>query len=305
MTVDRLAICLTVAMLVPMPPVALEQVEVLVTRSDGRPVEGLQAGDFVVRAGNVRLPILAFERAPLPTTGILLVDASASVRLWQAFLDSVRRDFLPGLEVSDELMPAAFAEHVRLGETFSSTPDIIERDLRQMLTTAGDQPSRIWDAIDAAVGVLSAKPGHRVIFLVTDGRASGNVEGLDAVAARAVKERVAICTIALAPLVQSRTKAGLSSTDPNQFLAWLSAVTGGVYINDVNGLVTVQPSKGLDGLLRSMRPARIGGALAHAYAAMRSRYVIGFDREGIDHDAPLIVGVTQKSLRVHARQWLR
>jgi len=295
-----LAACATAGVLALPLKTGEERAQVLVTTHDGRPVEGLQRHDFVVRADDVPLRILSLSPPPLPTSAILLVDASVSTSLWHAFLESIRRDFLAAVGPEDEIMAGGFAEHVRLGGTFSSDPAVIQRELRHVLSTAGMQPSRVWDAVDAAITALSARHRHRVVLLVTDGHASGNVTGIDDVAARAVKEDVTICTIGLAPMTPAASTApALTSTDPNHFLMWLSAVTGGVYVN-------AAASFPLQDRLAGVRAPRIGEALATVLRSMRSRYVVAFDRAPVADNGPaLVFGVAREDVRVHARQRLR
>ncbi len=99
--------------------------------------------------------------------------------------------------------------------------------------------SAVWDAVDAAITSVAAQPGRRAVIVITDGRSSGNVHGLNEVIFRAVAADVPVFFVGEAQEEAIRQgEAGWAIVRPAAFLQSMAQLTGGAYA-DVFG-----PEKG-------------------------------------------------------------
>jgi hypothetical protein len=139
-----------------------------------------------------------------------------------AFADDVR----PG----DRVAFGTVAERLVLRPGWSSDQKsflaVSERAMRDADDAKRDGPSPIWDAVDVAVSLLADQPRPRAIVLVTDGKASGNTVGTEAVARRAVAAGVTVNI-----LLELDSEADFE-TSPAAPARKLSVATGGVFEAD-------------------------------------------------------------------------
>jgi hypothetical protein len=94
-------------------------------------------------------------------------------------------------------------------------------------------PSPIWDAMSRAAASLAARDGDRIVLLITDGRATGNVLGVDDALkdALAAGVRVFVFDVHDASDMNARNRRILDDPDgPNRDLRRIAVNTNGEYI---------------------------------------------------------------------------
>lgn len=123
---------------------------------------------------------VAAERCGTGWSLVVLFDVSASMGLGpresEALLAAVRVALVTRQTSEEHIRVGVFASEVRLSARCGKPEDAI-RVLQEALTGDGAGtygPSRLWDAVEEASGVVAAEPGHRVVVVVSDGRATGN-----------------------------------------------------------------------------------------------------------------------------------
>ena len=228
-------------------------VDAVVEASDGRPVSDLRQEDFDVLVDGQPRPIQIVERDRRSLSVVLLVDVTNSVTGagMRAFgltrtqsnafgtsvsdLKKAAEGFLGSLGPGDRARIGAVCSQVSLSPAFTS-------DARQMVKAAGrvldrsqierSGPSRIWDAIDAAVGALEKETGRRTIVLFTDGRASGNVVDIAEVADHAVAAGVSVNIVAPFEPLTILQDTGAIVVRPDVPLRALADLTGGVFLTE-------------------------------------------------------------------------
>jgi VWFA-related protein len=141
-------------------------VDLLVTR-DGRPIEGLTAGDFTVRDAGVPQKVEMVVTGSLPVRLLLALDASASVR-GEALelLKQAAKAAVESLRASDEAAVLTFAHNVSLAGGWTSDRAELAKAI-DAVTARGS--TALADAAFTALG-LAPKAGTRtLILLFTDG----------------------------------------------------------------------------------------------------------------------------------------
>jgi Ca-activated chloride channel family protein len=156
--------------------VELRQLYVRVERA-GAAVLDLERGDFTVLDGGAPQRLVAFARGDAPFTAALLLDASTSMRddRLAAALDGGRA-FVRGLERQDEAKLLLFADRLLVETPFTSVPSVLALPLggigarRESLRAyeAGGGTA-VQDALYLALKRLEARPGRRVVVLLSDG----------------------------------------------------------------------------------------------------------------------------------------
>jgi hypothetical protein len=85
-------------------------------------------------------------------------------------------------------------------------------------------PSPIWDSLDGAVTTLAPAAGRHAILLLSDGKSSGNMRGLNEVIAHAREAGVSISAVVEGESSPGGAQAGL---DPADLIAKIAKATGG------------------------------------------------------------------------------
>lgn len=156
--------------------------------------------------------------AQQPRRGSLIVmfDVSASMRLGERetepFLAAVRDGLLARLTPADRVLTGAFASEIRLVSSDQEPTNQNQLDgLRQAVTGEPGWrygPSRLWDAVTAAVARVANAPLPRVVVVVTDGEASGNESSSADVAEKLRNHNVSLWAVSVrAGLGDSRLRA--------------------------------------------------------------------------------------------------
>ncbi|MBI4169459.1 MAG: VWA domain-containing protein [Acidobacteria bacterium] len=144
---------------------------VTVTDPRGQPVRGLSHNDFRVLEDGVEMAIQDFgvegDRRDRPLSVAVLLDLSQSMGSQVKKVREAARALLTGLRPGDEIMVAKFNEQLTVLQTFTGDPDDPERTLRSVGRARGG--TALFRAIEETLKDLRARPGRKVILVVTDG----------------------------------------------------------------------------------------------------------------------------------------
>lgn len=185
-----------------------------VKRRDGTPVLDATKADFRVTEYDQDVPILAFD-APLskttrPTTIVLVLDCSGSMRDNIDELQKAVGSFLDAMPEKSRVAIIAFSSSVELICPFTSDRAAARRAVNQIEATGG---TRYYDAIDAAIKVISAEKGRRAILAMTDGfDTESRIETVGPLIASAREIGVPIHTLGLGMDDMLQNIAGLDVT---------------------------------------------------------------------------------------------
>jgi len=245
---------------------------------DGGFAVDLRKEDFEVRDNGVLQKITQFSTSEAPVSAVLLLDGSGSMLpVFDAVLDAAS-SFVIRMRPGDRVQIGSFADLVRMSPTFSSNRDDLLAYLRNQFNIRMANDTRLWDAIHDALLHLSALPGRRVVFVVSDGYDTDSGASLDGVTSEAVHHNVSIYAIAM------WTGQGLSRTRPNTALQRLAGDTGG-------------------GFYELSATDEMNTTFTRIALELHQQYVLGFTPQKLDgrvHD--LDVRVKRADMKVRARK---
>ena len=170
-------------------------VPVNVTDAKGRPVEGLEAADFLV-ADNGQPQKAGVDTIDTGVAAIALVIAVQSSGISTAVLEKVRKigAMVQPLVTGERGCAGvvSFAERVSWLEDCTKDPDALERAF-QKLRPGEHKEARMLDAVDSAVEHLGRHPNaRRVLLLISESRDRGSETDLEAVAVAAQSAGVTV-----------------------------------------------------------------------------------------------------------------
>ena len=249
---------------------------IVVATAKQTPGASVATAGLVARSNGIELPISRVTAAG-PLSLVVLVDVTSSMSeamaqfVWDGqgsqndarpsgvkppdspsalFLEPLIRGILRNLRPDDRVRFGRVTNVPELGPEFTAVRSDLEHAARWTVdppTEARSGNAPIWDAVDLAVGALANETGRRrAIVLVTDGLASGNRLGLDAVIDRAAYDDVAVFVVGESwGVPRSGRGWGLRDatdaawfmmkgafTSPFDQLQRLARSTGGVFIAD-------------------------------------------------------------------------
>ncbi len=198
---------------------------IVATTAAQAPVTSIDTARLVARSNGIELSIARIT-APSPLSLVVLIDVTSSVSeamaqfVWDGqgsqgdarpsgakppdspsalFLGPLLRGLLPAVTADDRVRFGRITNVPELGAPFSNSRADLERAARWVVASSPDVRhgnAPIWDGVDLAVSALASETGRRrAIVLVTDGLASGNRHGLEAVIERAALADVAVFVI--------------------------------------------------------------------------------------------------------------
>ena len=170
-----------------------------VTDSRGRPVAGLQPGDFrVVEDGRVQ-EIKLFSATDGAASVGLVIDSSGSMRTKHADVARAALAFVGASDPRDEMFVVTFNERVDLGlppeVRFTRDPDLIRAAI---LRQAPDGLTALYDAL--AVGIEHVNTGthdRKALVVLSDGGDNASRRRLDDVLEVARRSSATIYTIGI------------------------------------------------------------------------------------------------------------
>jgi VWFA-related protein len=207
----------------PTPPEALTKITAHVTLvntpvtvrdSNGAMIHDLDQQDFVITDNGVPQKITHFEIGGDPISLVILVESSSRV---DPFLPQLRKT---GILFTEQVMGPdteaaviAFDDSLKTLHGFTRSHDAIESVFKGLET--GDSGIRLFDAMDAGVGMLTERrkptketpvPGRRVLLILSEALDYGSEARLGEILRRAQLENITIFSVGL-----STTRAELQS----------------------------------------------------------------------------------------------
>lgn len=292
----RLALCLLLVFSVPLVArrASFELVDVAVEGPDGTAVTGLTENDFNLTIAGSPRPIESFAVATArPLSLVLMFDVTTSMDTMikrSVIKNAFEKFFIARLKPEDRVQVGSFGRKIAIGPPISGNPRALQSAVQKALDpveadTLG--PSPLWDAIDAAVRALAPTTGRRAVIVVSDGRASGNREGPEAVGNRAVAAGVTVSVVGEDVEMTIRQDANTGvRVRPGAGLEWIAGTTGGLYVPDH----ATDPTP--------------GQLLERLLLELQNRYTLGFTppmRDGKTHDIGIRVnrpGLTMRARRL-------
>jgi VWFA-related protein len=266
-------------------------VDVSVTRK-GTPLRGLRAEDFVVKDNGVRQQVELVDRSATPTTVVLALDRSGSVRGRKLErLRDAARAFLEELRPHDEAALLAFDHRIELLHDATTDRTAIGGALDAL------EPGGATSVIDALFVTLKRRwgTGLPLVVLFTDGQDTASWLANDD---------------ALNAARESPTLLHVVGTESRGFAVDLSSSSRGA------GMSTIHTESGYVYLLR--RTAEITGgaywavdseerleaAFRRVLEAANERYVLRYEPQGVTRRGlhRVEVSVRQRGVDVRARR---
>jgi Ca-activated chloride channel family protein len=223
------------------------RVDVLVTEN-GRPVRGLQAGDFDVLDDGVpqQVDLVSFEQIPLNL--VLVFDMSSSIagdRL--THLQEGARSVLSGLTRDDQAALVTFSESVVLGAGLTAD---FERVRSAIAKGEGEGNTALIDAVYGGMMVGESDVGRALMIVFSDGVDTASFLTGEAVLDTAKRSDVVVYAVV----------AGASSS--RSFVGTLADLTGGALVD-------------------AGSTANLGATFVKILDEFRQRYLVSYSPRGV------------------------
>lgn len=149
----------------------LVTVPVSVRGHDGRYVFDLRREDFRLYEDGVEQEITHFSSVEQPFSVVLLLDTSSSTAPNLGDIKEAAGAFIAQLRPKDALLPVAFDGRVRplLTGGLTSSRQTLRDAVERVSADAGNNGTRLYDAVAYAYQVLRRLSGRKAIILFTDG----------------------------------------------------------------------------------------------------------------------------------------
>jgi hypothetical protein len=206
-------------------------VAVAVEHRDGRPVEGLTAGDFSLLLDGQPVTVTkATYDSTSPNVAVLL-DLTAS-NVWPGGA-SIRDHVLAVFSDNTAVIVGTFGRVVRWSGGFSTDRSEQRRLLQTALGLRPEErtgPSPVWDVVSDALAALHSRQGRKAVLLITDGQTTGNRLGLADVADQAIASAVPVNIIFSGSSRLLNQALGMTARVlPDRPLSQLAGATGGYF----------------------------------------------------------------------------
>ena len=142
-------------------------VPVTIVDAEGTLVTTLDRDDFLLFDNGKRQEITTFSSGIHPINVVALVDVSASMMPVIDAALMAAEQFVIRLRPDDTAKVGLFSARIDFTPGFTSDRDVLLKKLREDLPFSN--PSRIFDAISAAVTDVRSELGRRVVVVFTDG----------------------------------------------------------------------------------------------------------------------------------------
>jgi len=191
-----------------------------VTDAQGRLVPNLDQNQFTILDNGKSQPITFFESETQPFTVVVMLDFSASMTANLELLKAATEQFLIRMLPSDKGQVGAFSDKIEFSGTFTNDRDDLIAALKDLQF---GNPTRLYDAIDESIDMLSDIGGRKIVVVFTDGDDTASRRGRGDVLDKAREKEVMIYAIGLeSEILNQRTR-------PDRGLRKLADETGGGY----------------------------------------------------------------------------
>jgi VWFA-related protein len=159
--------------LVEAEPEDLVEISFVVRDRAGRPVTGLEKDDFLLRVDGADTPLEivagATEAREAPLSIAFLMDVSGSMgRAERSRFLAGFRALLARLRPIDELVLVTFTDEPKVQNDFTNDTAVLSAALEATPEPQGG--TNLWRALEEAIERLSARAGHGVVVLYSDGQ---------------------------------------------------------------------------------------------------------------------------------------
>ena len=250
-----------------------------VTDSQGRLVPGLEQDAFTILDDGEPQPITFFQSEVQPFTVVVMMDYSASMTANLDRLQAAAEQFILRMLPEDRGQVGSFSDKIQFSGTFTNDRDDLIFGMRDLQF---GNPTRLWDAIDASIGMLEGIEGRRVVLGFTDGDDTASRLGRGDVLERAKDQETMIYAIGLESEYfngQRRVR-----TRPDRGLRNLAQETGGGYFE-------------LD------QTDDLGPTFTRVAQELHSQYTLGFTPTNLDgREHELEVQMNERGMNARARR---
>jgi Ca-activated chloride channel homolog len=250
-----------------------------VTDAQGRLVPGLEQDAFTILDDGEPQPITFFQNEVQPFTVVVMMDYSASMTANLDRLQAAAEQFIIRMLPEDRGQVGSFSDKIQFSGTFTSDRDDLIFGMRDLQF---GNPTRLWDAIDASIGMLEGIEGRRVVLGFTDGDDTASRLGRGDVLDRAQDQETMIYAIGLESEYfngQRRVR-----TRPDRGLRNLAQETGGGYFE-------------------LERADDLGPTFTRVAQELHSQYTLGFTPTNLDgREHELEVEMNERGMNARARR---
>jgi Ca-activated chloride channel family protein len=148
----------------------LVSIPVSVMDRDGRYIFDLRQEDFRIYENGVEQQIAHFSSVEQPFTVILLMDTSSSTISYLDQIKGAANAFIAQLRPADSVLPITF-DGVMHPLLYTRTSDraSLSASLEKMRSDAGNNGTRLYDAVAFTYQMLKRLHGRKAVILFTDG----------------------------------------------------------------------------------------------------------------------------------------
>lgn len=202
----------------------LVSLSVTVADRNGKPITGLERGDFAVYENGIKQEINFFSTEEAPVSWGLVLDRSGSM---QGMIANVYRAAVHVVDEGteeDETFIVTFNKKVELVADFVADKHRLENSILGL--RAGGETA-LWDAISFALDHLKqAKHRKRVLVVITDGEDNSSRTSFRNLAERVEEAGVLVYTVGMFESLGMRSFGMRGGGSPRLELAKLAEITG-------------------------------------------------------------------------------
>jgi Ca-activated chloride channel family protein len=196
-----------------------------VTDTQGRLVPNLEQEDFTVLDNGKPQSIVLFQNETQPFTVVVMLDFSFSMTTHLDLLKQATEQFILRMLPMDKGQVGAFSDKIQFSGNFTNDRDDLVAALKDLQF---GNPTRLYDAIDASIDLLTEVEGRKIVLVFTDGDDTASKKGMGDVLDRAKATETMVYAIGLEsefPIGPGR----MQRTRPDRGLRKLADETGGGY----------------------------------------------------------------------------
>ena len=201
-------------------------VPVLTTVLDGqgRLVPSLEQADFTILDNGKPQELVFFQSEVQPFTVVVMLDFSFSMNANLKLLKAATEQFILRMLPEDKGQVGAFSDKIMFSGTFTNDRDDLVAALEDLQY---GNPTRLYDAVDASIDMLTGTEGRKIVLVFTDGDDTASRIGFGDVLDKARDQEVMVYAIGL----QSEFFNGqrMQRSRPDRALRRLADETGGGY----------------------------------------------------------------------------